>query len=178
MYFSSPEPETISTAAPPRRRLSRRIAAFVAAPLLLLAGLSVTGKAAANEDGGPGMHGHGGGMRLFHHMLDVAGATDAQRAQIKAIWEPLRPQLRAVGEQHFKLRQAIHQALTAPTIDTAAIEKLRQDGVQLMDKRSALFTQGMVASAQVLTPEQRQKIQGEIQKDAANHPHPFGEPAP
>jgi Spy/CpxP family protein refolding chaperone len=113
------------------------------------------------------MHFQGHGGQRFRHLLEVAGATDAQKAQIKATWQNLRPQLRAVAEEHAKVRQSIRQALTAPSIDTAAIEKLRRDGVQLADKRSALITQGMVSSAQVLTPEQRQKIADEIQKHAA-----------
>jgi periplasmic protein CpxP/Spy len=147
----------------------------VAAPLLLIGSVALS--ASAHEEGegrGPGMFAHGHGMRRFHHMLEVAGATDAQRAQIKAIWEPLRPQLRAVGEEHAKLRQSIRQAMAAPTIDPNAIEKLRRDGLALWDKRSALFAQGMVASAQVLTPAQRQKILDEIQRHAAARHHGGG----
>ncbi len=177
MRHSSPEQSTTSATAPSGRRIARR-AAFVLAPLLLLGGLSLTAAAHEGEGRGPGMFAHGRAMQRFHHMLDVAGASDAQRAQIKAIWQPLRPQLRAVAEDHAKVRHAIQQALAAPTIDPAAIDKLRRDGLGLWDKRSALFTQGMVASAQVLSPEQRQKILDEIQKQAANHPHPFGEDAP
>ena len=67
--------------------------------------------------------------------------------------------------------RSIRQALVAPTIDAGAIEKLRQDNLALMDKRSALFTQGLVASAQVLTPDQRQKVADEIQKHAGEHRH-------
>ena len=109
----------------------------------------------------------------LHHMLEIAGATDAQKAQIKAVWEPLRPQLRSVAEEHMKVRQNIRQALSAPTIDPSAIEKLRQNSVQLMDKRSALITQGMVATAQILSADQRQKIATEIAKHAGEH-HGFG----
>ncbi|HXI60035.1 MAG TPA: Spy/CpxP family protein refolding chaperone [Polyangia bacterium] len=146
-------------------RFSRRAALLLAAPLILLGGISLN---AVAHEGGPGMHFQGHGEHRFRHLLEVAGATDAQKAQIKATWQALRPQLRAVAEEHAKVRQSIRQALTAPSIDAAAIEKLRRDGVQLADKRSALITQGMVSSAQVLTPEQRQKIADEIQKHAAD----------
>ncbi|HVR62461.1 MAG TPA: periplasmic heavy metal sensor [Polyangia bacterium] len=177
MHNSSPQNQTNNAAiARQGRRFSRR-AALVLAPVLLLGSLTLS--AAEREqggDGGPGMFGHGHGMQMrrFHHMLDVAGATDAQRAQIKAIWEPLRPQLRAAAEEHAKIRLSIRQALVAPTIDAAAIEKLRQEGLAAWDKKSALFTQAMVASAQVLTPDQRQKISAEMQKHAAEHHHNGG----
>jgi Spy/CpxP family protein refolding chaperone len=118
--------------------------------------------------GAGGMHG-----RMREHMdriLTAAGATDSQRAQIKAIWEPLRPQLRAARQEHFQLRQQIQQAMAAPNIDAAAIEKLRQQSVQSIDKTSALITQGMVATAQVLTPDQRQKAL------AAIRAHHMGQP--
>jgi Spy/CpxP family protein refolding chaperone len=101
---------------------------------------------------------HGGPGQRVHRMLEAAGATDTQKAQIKAAWDNLRPQLRAVRQEHQKLRESLQQALAAPSIDPVNIEKLRRESVQLMDRRSSLITQGMVASAQVLTPEQRQKV--------------------
>jgi Spy/CpxP family protein refolding chaperone len=129
---------------------------------------------AANAYGFPG---HGGGPEMHERMqarmeriLTDAGATDAQKAQVKAIWAGLRPQLKAAHQQHFQLRQQIQQALTAATIDTAAIEKLRQQSVQSIDKTSSLLTQGMVATAQVLTPDQRQKVLAELQRHPHHHP--------
>lgn len=148
-------PSPVSVRA--RRARGWRWALFALA--LLLSSVSVT---AAADQGGPGMRAggrmHGGPGQRLHHMLEAAGATDAQKAQIKATWDNLRPQLRAVRQEHQKLREAQQQALTAATIDPVNIEKLRRDSVQLMDRRSSLITQGMVASAQVLTPEQRQKV--------------------
>jgi periplasmic protein CpxP/Spy len=141
----------------PRRALGWRWA--LPALALLLSSVSVT---AAAEPGGPGMRFggrmHGAPGQRLQRMLEAAGATDAQKAQIKATWDNLRPQLRAVHQDHQKLRESLQQALAAPTIDPVNIEKLRRESVQLMDRRSSLVTQGMVASAQVLTPEQRQKV--------------------
>ena len=175
MNTSSPTTETSETAntmARPDRRSHLRTAVLLAAPLLLLGGVSLTA-VAQEAASGPGMHFRGGLRHRMHHMLDVAGATDAQKGQIKGVWEPLRPQLRAVGEEHAKLRQSLQQALAAPTIDPAGIEKLRRDSVQLMDRRSALITQGMVSTAQILTAEQRQKILDEVSKHKGDH-HGFG----
>ena len=50
-------------------------------------------------------------------------------------------------------------ALTAPTINAGEVERLRKLSMANADKISALITQGMVASAQVLTPEQRKLAQ-------------------
>ena len=100
----------------------------------------------------------------MQHILNDVGATDAQKAQIKTVWDGLRPQLKAARQDHYRLRQQIAQAIAAPTIDTAAIEKLRQQSVQALDHTSALITQGMVATSQVLTPDQRQKALSEIRR--------------
>jgi len=173
MNTSSPTNETPKMGTRPAWRFGRRTAVLLVAPLLLLGGVSLT--AVAHEGDGPGMQFRGGGMRQrMHRMLEIAGATDAQKTQIKAVWEPLKTQLRAVGQDHAKVRQSMQQALAAPTIDPAAIEKLRRDSVQLMDKRSALITQGMVGTAQILTAEQRQKILDEVRKHGGEH-HGFGE---
>jgi periplasmic protein CpxP/Spy len=105
--------------------------------------------------------GFGGGHGPFvkervEHILSAVGATDAQKTQIHAIWDGLRPQIKPLRKQHADLRRQLGQAIAAPTIDNARVETLRKQSVDTMDRISALMTQGMVASAQVLTPDQRQ----------------------
>jgi protein CpxP len=107
-----------------------------------------------------------GGMRI-HRLLGVAGASDAQKTQIKQIFEGMRPQMQTLRTDHEKVRQQLAQALTAPTVDASAVERLRLEQVRLADQRSKLMTQAMVKASQVLTPEQRQKIAGEIGKRPA-----------
>jgi Spy/CpxP family protein refolding chaperone len=124
------------------------------------------------DGGGPmGEMGPGGGHwgNRMQHLLDKVGASDSQKSQIKAIWDALRPQLQSVHQQHEQLRQQIAQTMTAPTIDTGRIESLRKQSVQLMDKASSLVTQGMVQSAQVLTPDQRKAALAEIQAHHQGH---------
>ena len=108
-------------------------------------------------------------MRRMQRILDRVGATQAQRDQIRAIWTGLRPQLRAERAQHKSLRQQMVAALTAPTINAGEVERLRKQSMASADKTSALFTQGMVASAQVLTPEQRKQAQAELAKGGGHH---------
>jgi periplasmic protein CpxP/Spy len=152
--------ELARAARSPRRRFSRRMMGAVAA--LALGGALSLSVAQARGFGGP----EGGGFAAFrmHKILERVGATDAQKTQIKAIWEGLRPQLKTLHEQHAGLRQQLTQAMTAATIDPAAIEKLRQQSVGVMDKLSSVMTQGFVETARVLTPEQRKQAAAEIEK--------------
>jgi Spy/CpxP family protein refolding chaperone len=161
-----------------RRRFARRA----------LGGLAVIAVGGALSFSVAQAHGGGGGPEGFmafrmHRILDKVGATDAQKAQIKAVWEGLRPQLKALHQQHAGLRQQITQAMTAATIDPAAIEKLRQQSVAAMDKLSSVMTQGFVETAKILTPEQRKQAAAEIEKAREQrHAHfeeggpGFGEP--
>jgi Spy/CpxP family protein refolding chaperone len=157
------------------RRTRARKGLLVGLGLMLVTGaasFSVAQAQGPGGGGGPAAHaGPFGGFFAFrmHRVLDRVGATDGQKAQIKAIWDGLRPQLKGLRQQQQQLRQQIGQAMTAPTIDPAQVEKLRQQSVQLMDKTSQVFTQGMVSTAQVLTPDQRKQVLVELQK---HHRHP------
>jgi protein CpxP len=157
-----------------KRRFSRRALGGLAA--LVIGGAVSVSVAQAHGFGGGG---EGGFMAMrMHKMLDKVGATDGQRAQIKAIWEGLRPQLKTIHEQHMQVRQQITQAITAATIDPSAVEKLRQQSVQLMDKGSSVLTQGFVETARVLTPDQRKQVAAELQKEAEHRREHFQEHGP
>jgi protein CpxP len=173
-FPSNPNPRTTTT-RPSRRGWRRWSWLMLAAPLMLG---GITYNVAYAHGGGPG--GPGGGHGGFMHermqarmdrILTDVGATDSQKAQVKTIWTGLAPQLKAAHQDHKQLREQIEQALSAPNIDAAAIEKLRQQSVQSIDRTSTLLTQGMVSTARVLTPEQRQKAVAELHR----HPHhPMG----
>ena len=123
--------------------------------------------------GGMGMHGHhGGGMmggpegmaRMLDNMLDGLNATDDQRAQIKQIAQAASADLRAQREASRGLHQRALQIFTAPNVDAAAAETLRQQMVAQHDQASKRMMQAMVDMARVLTPDQRAKI-GQRMKD-------------
>jgi Spy/CpxP family protein refolding chaperone len=150
---------------------ARRKIVFVSLAALMLAGAGgwiSTARAAApagddaGAEGGPPMH-------RMHRILDKVGATASQRDQIKAVWSGLRPQLRAERATHKNLRQQMVAALTAPNINAGEVERLRKLSMASQDKVSALMTQGMVASAQILTPEQRKLAQEQIAKGGGHH---------
>jgi Spy/CpxP family protein refolding chaperone len=162
----------------PRRRFSRRLAGGLAA-VLVGGALSLSVAQAHGPGGGMGFFGGGGFMAFrMHQLLDKVGATDSQKTQIKSIWTGLRPQLKATHEEHAKLRQQLTAVMTAQTIDPAAVERLRQQSVQLMDKASTIISKGMLETARVLTPEQRKQIAAELQKEAENRRAHFQEHGP
>jgi periplasmic protein CpxP/Spy len=124
-----------------------------------------------------GMHGGmgGGSMMMFRgspehmgrmidHMLDGLNASDAQRAQIKQIAVAAATDLKAQAQSGKALRQRAMQAFTAPTVDAAAVEQVRQQMLQQHDQMSRRMTQAMLDVARVLTPEQRARL-GERMRD-------------
>lgn len=154
---------TSDTASPTLPRPSRRRwLGFLAIPVAL--GALVFGATRAEAFGDGAMGGPGFRKQHMEKMLTAAGATDAQKAQIQTIWQNLRPQLRPLRKQHADLRRQIGQAIAAPTIDAAKVEQLRKQSVQTMDQISTLVTQGIVQSAQVLTPAQRQTVLQQMQQ--------------
>ena len=117
----------------------------------------------AHRHGGDGMHGTPMlGGRMLERMLDDVKATEAQRTQIEKIQASAREDLAKLHQQHSQLRQQTLQLLTAPTVDSAAIEKVRVQMLQQHDAVSRRMLTAMVDSSQVLTPEQRATLAGKL----------------
>ena len=152
------QPRGVPAAA---RRTSRRRWWTVALGAVAVAGLTFSVARAQ------GFGGHGPFMmkERMEHALSAAGATDAQKTQIHAIWDGLRPQLKPLRHQAVDLRRQIGEAIAAPTIDKGRVEALRKQSIDTMDRISALMTQGMMSSAQILSPEQRQAVLKQIEQD-------------
>lgn len=165
--ISVPQPNIVN-----QERTRRRFWVMLAIPLAAGA-LSLSVARAHGFAGGPeGGHGMGPGAFMQHRMdrlLGAAKATDAQKAQIKAVWEPLHTQLQALHKQERDLHRQMGEAVAAATIDTKRVEQLRQESVQTLDKISSLVTRGMVASAQVLTPDQRKLVLQQMQEHRGEH---------
>lgn len=145
-----------------RSNSRRRWLALLAIPL---AGGALSMSIARAHGFGGGRHGGPMGEHMqermqerIDHLLGAAGASDGQKAQVKAIWDNLRPQLKAVHKQHADIRHQMGEVLAGATIDPARVEQLRKKSVESMDKISGLMTQGMIASAQALTPDQRKIV--------------------
>ena len=116
---------------------------------------------------GPGMMFRGSPERIGRMvdvMLDGLGTSDAQRSQVKQIAIQAAADLKAQAMAGKGLHQRGMQIFTAPTVDAAAAEQLRQQILQQHDQMSRRMTQAMLAVANVLTPEQRARL-GERVRD-------------
>jgi periplasmic protein CpxP/Spy len=164
---------TVSMTAP--RRAAWRLTACAAA--IALAGMAFTvaqaqtpphppaaaGAGMHGWAGGPGM-GFGDGAQMHERMLDQAGASAEQKAKVREIFGAAHKDLRAQFEAGRTLHAQMAQLLTAPTLDAAAVEALRQKMLAQHDAASKRVVQAMLDASAVLTPEQRQKIAQRMQQ--------------
>jgi periplasmic protein CpxP/Spy len=131
----------------------------------------------ALSQGGPPWH-PGGFMGPHSHM---GGPFDPARAEDRAdrMVRHLAIEIDASAEQQDKLRMLVkgavndllplrqkvesahergHSLLTQPTIDRAAIEAFRAEHVAALDAASRRVAKALGDAAEVLTPDQRRKI--------------------
>ena len=137
--------------------------------------LAISATVALSAWASPGEGGHGRHHGRAHHgmfmgspkhvdrMLDSVNATEAQRAQIKQIVAQAATDLKAQRETNRSLRERSLQIFTAPTVDPAAAESVRQQMIAQHDASSRRTLQAMLDISRVLTPEQRAKL-GELMK--------------
>jgi Spy/CpxP family protein refolding chaperone len=85
-------------------------------------------------------------------------ATEAQRADGKAVVERLVDQLIPLAERHRAHREAVARELVQPQIDRAALEQLREEGMAMADEASRIAVDGVADLAEVLSPEQRAEL--------------------
>ena len=149
---------------------------------MLMAAMASWAATSWAQPGGWGRH-HGGGFeggmamggsperlgRMMDRMLDGLNATDAQRAEIKQISQAAAADLQTQREAARSLRQRSLELFTAPTVDAAAAESLRQQTMALHDQASKRMLLAMVDISRVLTPEQRAKIGERMKERAARH---------
>lgn len=135
---------------------------------IALAAVIGIGAVVAQSAGGPGDHGWGPGWggRFAEHrlysVLDDIGASDAQQDKIWAVLDRTRSEMRPIGREVFETRGQLATLLAAPTIDAAAIEKLRTERIATVEAASKAWVSAVVEAAQVLTAEQRVKLADEI----------------
>lgn len=167
---SVPRPENSSAATSVRGR--RWAIAGLAAGITAAVGAFAV---QAHAHGGPmgfGPHGgfHGGmdamdpaalskriDAMVAFRLADI-DATPEQRERIAAIVKAAAADLRTIREQHMKARRQSLALFAAPTIDRAALEKLRVEQMQLGDSASRRMLQALMDSADVLNADQRAKL--------------------
>ncbi len=137
------------------------------------------GKSFAHGHGFMGMSGDPAKMdaqveRMVKRFSSKVDATPEQQQKLAVIAKAAAKDIVPVRD---KLRDARKQALDiarASTVDRAAMEKLRAEQLQLADSVSKRMTQALADVAEVLTPEQRQKISGRIAERMERHEHGWG----
>jgi Spy/CpxP family protein refolding chaperone len=102
--------------------------------------------------------------------LDSIGASAAQEAKIHDIIAARFAELGQNPEEHAAMREQALELLAAPTIDRAAVEKMRLDAVAKFDAKSKTVVAGLLDIAGELTPEQRTKLASQIEGMAQHRP--------
>jgi Spy/CpxP family protein refolding chaperone len=116
--------------------------------------------------GGPGLMGgsfdparvEDGADRAVRHLAIEIDATTEQQEKLRAIVKGAVKDLLPMREKAVAARQRARVVLTQPTIDRAAIEALRAEQLALAEAASKRFAQALGDAAEVLTAEQRHKI--------------------
>lgn len=139
-----------------------------------LATATAVGWAHGGGHGGHGPMGGGPGMfmgaqperidRMVDRMLKGVDATEAQRTQIRQIAQAAASDVKAQADAGRALHEKARALFTAPTIDEAAIESLRQQMAAHHDAVSKRMSQAMVEAAKVLTPAQRTQLAERFEK--------------
>jgi periplasmic protein CpxP/Spy len=119
---------------------------------------------------GSGLHGPFGGPPLstdqiaeradhvVRHLAIELDATSDQTTKLEAIVKGAVIDLVPMRDKIMAARQQARTLLTGPTVDRAAIEKLRTEQIVNIDAVSKRITQAFADMADVLTPDQRRKI--------------------
>jgi Spy/CpxP family protein refolding chaperone len=96
--------------------------------------------------------------RGIRHAAIELDATPEQQEKLRAIAKAAVGDLLPMREKARAARARAAELLTRPTIDRAAIEAFRAEQMALAETASKRIAQALVDVAEVLTPEQRQKV--------------------
>ena len=115
---------------------------------------------------GPGpMFGFGPPQRV-ERLLKQVNASEAQQTQVRQILDAAVADLKGQRAAEKALREKALALFTAPSVDAAAAESLRQQQQTLHDDASRRMLQAMLDVSRVLTPEQRVMIGERLQGPA------------
>ncbi len=180
-----PEPSPAPRVPAPRTRRSRTL---VFATLVLAAGLTgaAVTKAVSNPFGfGPGWHGGmrgpwGGPLdatqiedradRMLRHLAVELDANNEQQEKLRGIMRDMLKDVLPAREKAQAARRQARELLTQTTIDRGAMEKLRAEQITLADSVSKRVVQALGDAAEILSPEQRRKLNDRFPPFSAGGP--------
>jgi Spy/CpxP family protein refolding chaperone len=91
-------------------------------------------------------------------LLRIVDATPDQKARVHEIIEATIKDIAPLHPGFGEVREQARSILAAPQIDRNALETLRANHLAEMDQLSKRITQAIADVAEVLTPQQRQKL--------------------
>ncbi len=143
-----------------------------ATAMLVAVGGLAAGQARAQQPQPPAMQ--QGAQHAMHHrmgadmamgapmiperMLDAVGVSAAQKIKLREIFKSAGEDLRGQRDARRDVQAQMLALMTAPTVDAAAAEALRQKQMANQDSASKRMLQAMLDAQAVLTPEQRGKL--------------------
>jgi periplasmic protein CpxP/Spy len=96
--------------------------------------------------------------RMIRHLAVEIDATNEQQDKLKAIVHATVKDVLPTREKMLAARATARELLPQPTIDRAALEKLRAEQMATHEAVSKQIVQAVADAADALTPEQRRKI--------------------
>ncbi|GJI94771.1 Spy/CpxP family protein refolding chaperone [Duganella sp. BJB1802] len=109
--------------------------------------------------------------RMLKHLYVEVDATDAQKARIEPLVKAAMADIKPMHEQLHQIHQQVMQQMSAATIDRAALETTRAQGVALADQASKRLVQLLADVGDTLTPAQRQKLADHLGQMHERHGH-------
>ena len=149
----------------PGRSWMKPVLAVTAGVVLLGGALGIVHAAGEGRGFGPGFgpwRHHAMARDFAEYRLQKAlkevDATDAQQEQIKAILGGVFQKHEAMASAHEQLHAQLLAALSGPTVDRDAIERVRAQAIARVDLGSKDLAKAIGDMAEVLTPEQRAQL--------------------
>ena len=96
--------------------------------------------------------------KVVSWVLEDVDATAEQKTKVNDIFQNALTDLLPLHEQAHSAHERIAQFMSQAPVDRAGLEKVRATEVALLDTASKRLTQAIEDAADVLTPEQRQKL--------------------
>src|SRR5262249_25992 len=165
MQTPTPSPASSPDGPPPGRRRRRWL--FLSS-LVLVAALSgaIASRAVSQHAFGGGFfagpfdaaHVEDRADRMVRHAAIEIDATNDQQEKLRAIVKGAVKDLLPMREKSLSVRERARGLLTGPTVDRAAIETLRTEQMALAEAASKRLVQALGDAAEVLSPEQRRKL--------------------
>ena len=112
--------------------------------------------------GGFGRGGFGGPVGMLPMLGRALNLTDAQRDQIKAIADSHKDEWKALADRERTTRTALMAAVTADTIDEAAIRQKSSEVAAVEADAAVARAHAHAEAAQILTADQKAQLKAMV----------------